>query len=932
MNFVVGQRWLCHADSELGLGIVTDIDTRRVTLHFPAVGEDRTYASNNAPLSRVTYREGELIRVRDTLELTVTAVNELRGLLIYSGVDAEGREHVAPELQLNAHVQLTTPLQRLTSGQADSLAAYQLRVETFKHVERQQHSNVAGLLGARTSLLPHQIYIAAEVASRFAPRVLLADEVGLGKTIEAGLILHQQLHTGRASRVLIVVPTPLLHQWLVEMLRKFNLRFSIFDSERFAALKEESESDNPFDSEQLVLCSLEWLSGDTDAQHLAQTAGWDLLIVDEAHHLHWAEDKENGKSGASADYLCIENLAAHSSGLLLLTATPEQAGIDSHFARLRLLDPARYNSLARFKDEEANYQNLNALVQKLLDEPKRIPPELKNYLSDVSGDTSSIIRQLLDRHGTGRVLFRNTRAAVAGFPERHVHSYPLARPELYDRGELPSASLYPETAHSATKWLAQDPRVNWLELQLKKLRPAKTLVICAHAETAIALEQQLHLRAGIRCAAFHENLSIIERDRAAAWFAETELGAQALVCSEIGSEGRNFQFAQHLVLFDLPLNPDLLEQRIGRLDRIGQGPRIDIHVPYLEDSAQSVLFHWYHQGLDLFRQSFSAGFSLYEFFAERLHAQLHNPDSDLDTLIADTQTRAAETRLALQQGRDALLELSSCNREVALTHIAAIQAEEDNGELQGYMERLWDYFGVDCEEISAHAVSLRKSDHMLTGDFPELGDDDIAATFSRTQALSREDMTFLSWEHPMVTGAIDTIVTTEHGNACIASISIKGLQPGTLLLEAIYTISCAAPKQLGLEKFLSVSPIRTLVDISGKSLGDVLSHTKLNGLCKALPRNTAQAVAKQVHTEIQQLVAHNNRLAEQQLPALIDGAAQRLHSELQHEGERLRALKQVNPAIRENEIEFFERQLAAGDLALKNAGLQLQALRLVINA
>src|SRR5690606_21036626 len=219
MNFVVGQRWLCHADPELGLGVVTAVDTRRVTLHFPAVGEDRTYATHNAPLSRVTYREGESIRIRDDIEITVTAVNELRGLLIYSGIDSEGREQVAPELQLSAHVQLTTPLQRLTSGQVDSLAAYQLRVETFGHIHRLQQSKVAGLLGARTSLLPHQIYIAAEVAQRFAPRVLLADEVGLGKTIEAGLILHQQLHTGRASRVLIVVPTPLLHQWLVEMLR-----------------------------------------------------------------------------------------------------------------------------------------------------------------------------------------------------------------------------------------------------------------------------------------------------------------------------------------------------------------------------------------------------------------------------------------------------------------------------------------------------------------------------------------------------------------------------------------------------------------------------------------------------------------------------------------------------------------------------------------
>ncbi len=100
-------------------------------------------------------------------------------------------------------------------------------------------------------------------------------------------------------------------------------------------------------------------------------------------------------------------------------------------------------------------------------------------------------------------------------------------------------------------------------------RSQKVLVICAKATTALQLEQVLREREGIRAAVFHEGMSIIERDRAAAWFAEEDTGAQVLLCSEIGSEGRNFQFASNLVMFDLPFNPDLLEQRIGRLDRIG---------------------------------------------------------------------------------------------------------------------------------------------------------------------------------------------------------------------------------------------------------------------------------------------------------------------------------------------------------------------------
>lgn len=108
---------------------------------------------------------------------------------------------------------------------------------------------------------------------------------------------------------------------------------------------------------------------------------------------------------------------------------------------------------------------------------------------------------------------------------------------------------------------------------------AKVLVICAKATTALQLEQVLREREGIRAAVFHEGMSIIERDRAAARFAEEDTGAQVLLCSEIGSEGRNFQFASNLVMFDLPFNPDLLEQRIGRLDRIG-GRMISDPRPY----------------------------------------------------------------------------------------------------------------------------------------------------------------------------------------------------------------------------------------------------------------------------------------------------------------------------------------------------------------
>ena len=107
-------------------------------------------------------------------------------------------------------------------------------------------------------------------------------------------------------------------------------------------------------------------------------------------------------------------------------------------------------------------------------------------------------------------------------------------------------------------------------------------------------------------------MSIVERDKAAHYFADEEDGAQILLCSEIGSEGRNFQFAHHLVLFDFVITPDLLEQRIGRLDRIGQTQTVQIHVPYLAKTAQHVLLDWYHEGLNAFEKTCPTGSGVFD--------------------------------------------------------------------------------------------------------------------------------------------------------------------------------------------------------------------------------------------------------------------------------------------------------------------------------
>ena len=176
------------------------------------------------------------------------------------------------------------------------------------------------------------------------------------------------------------------------------------------------------------------------------------------------------------------------------------------------------------------------------------------------------------------------------------------------------------------------------------------------------------------------------------------MGRRYWLCSEIGSEGRNFQFAHHLVLFDLPLHPDLLEQRIGRLDRIGQQETVQIHVPVLEETAQARLFAWYQEGLDAFTHICPAGAMVYARQRDSLHSWLGRAPATMTEasaaspadapLIGQTRTLAEQLNHQLHLGRDRLLELNASDFGAMGQPAQAIGDEEHTGPLAAYLDRL----------------------------------------------------------------------------------------------------------------------------------------------------------------------------------------------------------------------------------------------------
>ncbi len=961
-QFLPGQRWLSETQGDLGLGQVIAVDERCVHVAFPATGQTRLYALRNAPLVRAELDPGERIRDRTGRVLTVRARETAAGLIAYRCEDLDGISCTLPEWELDDHIHLNRPQHRLLSGRIDRDLWFTLRLETWLAGMHQAASPVLGLVGPRIGPIPHQLFIAAEVAGRYAPRVLLADEVGLGKTIEAGLILHRMLLTGRASRVLILVPEPLLHQWLVEMRRRFNLRLALFDRERLAAMADA----NPFQAEQCVLCSLDLLTGDPQAAQGALAGDWDLLVVDEAHHLAWSPDESGGGLG----YDLVAGLAALTPGVLLLTATPEQFGRAGHFGRLRLLDPDRFGDYQTFLEEEDHYAPVAALASRLLD---GAPPDEADLgeadlalLADLIGDTrgltpEQICERLVDRHGTGRILFRNTRAAIPGFPGREPIAHRLPSPAAYAEfgGE---SGLTPEAAFGPG-WADLDPRIDWLIATLRALRPTgrwksrlvrdrscipdipalpgreeagaepgrpeKVLLIAARAQTVLDLREALLRRAGIHAAVFHEGMEIVERDRAAAYFAAAEDGTQILLCSEIGSEGRNFQFAHHLILFDLPLDPDLLEQRIGRLDRIGQRETVRIYIPYLAGGPGETLYRWYAEGLGALTAPCPAAPAVFAQLGPDLHAALADP-SLADGLVARARDLTERIDAELTAGRDRLLELHSHRRNVSAALVDAVERQDAERSVADWIGRVWDLFGIENEPGPGGAVVVRPGAHRLQEHFPELPEDGMTATFDRAAALAHEDRAFLTWEHPMVRGAMDLITGSDLGASAITLVHDPRFKPATVLLEAVYIAECPAPPALEVGRFLPPTALRLVLDGAGRDLSALLPHEALRGECLTRNRKLATAVIRSQAARLAVMLERGEALAQTAAARLRDDALARMQDLLGEEMGRLRALAAINPLVRAEEIAHLEDRREQLTRHLAYTHPRLDALRVIV--
>ncbi|WP_124727161.1 SNF2-related protein [Staphylospora marina] len=417
--------------------------------------------------------------------------------------------------------------------------------------------------------LPHQINAVSRVIHEMRGRAILADEVGLGKTIEAGLILKEYLLRGLVKKALILVPSSLVLQWTRELNQKFQIP---------AMAQKQAWMWDKYD---ILVASLDTAKRDPHRE-IILSREYDMLIVDEAHKL---------KNRKTKSWQFINGI--RKKYCLLLTATPVQNEMKELFNLVSLLKPGILGNEARFrtdyvagKRQAKNEHLLREEISKVLIRNRRKDSNLnltKRLVKTVPVELSPEERALYD----GITAFIRDRSSAGADLAGALSLFVLQKEvcssrdavfhtlfKLFQRREQGREEISPEVAHlvELLRSIRKSSKVDAAVRLIRELSPEKVVLFTEYRATQDMLIRELN-RVGIKAVPFRGGFNRNKKD----WMMELfQKRAQVLVATEAGGEGINLQFCHHMINFDMPWNPMRVEQRIGRIHRLGQ--KNDVHI------------------------------------------------------------------------------------------------------------------------------------------------------------------------------------------------------------------------------------------------------------------------------------------------------------------------------------------------------------------
>jgi ATP-dependent helicase HepA len=903
VRFLDGMKILHRAQPSWGVGHVVSVseDPPRLLVEFPGrPGGAVTLSSRDGQLARFRFPAGaEALLADGTPARVLRALDGSKDALYRYTVEVPGKKpSLRPEADLRAVAPREGPIEQLSGGRWGSPSDFELRAEVVRLDLERRADALGALFASRVYVKPHQVSVAHHVLSAPQPRFVLADEVGLGKTIEAGLVLSGLLHAGLVKRCLVVAPSHLTVQWLAELFHKFNLLFTLMDPDRAAGDRAAQEADKseahpawkrgksateahstPWSRHSLVVTSLEWLSRSRPEADEAAAAGWDLVIIDEAHHLRGQRAHE-----------VASQLAARTWGLLLLTATPLQLDPAEYHALLRLVDPAPAATEEELRRRLAHQGELSREVRALLagdpsaeDRIGKLFPE-DEELQHLSGEP--LLQHLAEGYGLSSRLLRNRRISVGGFTQRILQKVELqlsddeARLErdvraalsaAHEAGRLPAGAVLSSllrrlgsspAALAAGLLTAGDPGLKKLvpraralleegrdsklrafrELLFGELLGEKVLVFAEARETidylksALARAPEGQPRGGpvrpIEALAYVGDLSPAERDKLVARFRDPE-GPRVLLCTELGGEGRNFQHCHALVNYDLAWSPAALEQRIGRIDRIGQSREVRIYAFRPGTTLASRVLDVMADGVGVFTEpvgGLDAALEQVEPELSRLGAQASDDDAEWDRATKELSARISAARAEIARAYDPLLDRRSCDLNsvralaergasrlqlpLAPARRAAGAAQDAVGTaliaLSDHLEkRLEDVtieaanrvgLAVDIEvdvlpgEVSFHVGPELRIDALAGFDLSQ--DRTVLGSFRRSIAVAREENDSFATGHPLVEALFGWVRDGELGRATVYRAHVRTPGGAQAALDARWVVAFPEPADL----------------------------------------------------------------------------------------------------------------------------------------
>lgn len=718
------------------------------------------------------------------------------------------------------------------------------------------------IAGCRTFLLTHQINTVQRILESRPIRYMLADEVGLGKTIEACLILKILKSENSAFSALIIVPKALLNQWKSELKNKFRIEAVIYKPEDKVIFYLRQRN-------KISMIALTALEDITDTQYLFDF-NWDILIVDETHRLLQMSD----------EYNCVQYLSKKINNILLLSATPIQNRKDEYLNLLKLLEPKRYENITeiQFSELVEKQEEVQSVVSNILyymdderyddvyDELVALSDYLqdsymKNYLGkfDIErayehiSELEEIISYIVENYRIEKKVIRNRRNCIGEkLAQRKV--YPIAY-DIFDDFDNKEAITYrnlieylnknnDETidfvsnvvapllqaffsspwAFYATlenlninndtltdltkKWLERTEEdiknysraidvfseipnrffrcIEWLEQKVNvKNNNVKIVVFTSFKETLTKLSDLLLLR-GINHVQFCKEMSLESLEMSVYDF-QTNDTCKIILCDETGGEGRNFQNADYVIHFDLPWTVNEIEQRIGRLDRLGREEHkriVTSVVLYTVDTIEEQLFLVWKQGLEIFTHSLSGleiiTSDLNQMIAEAISYDLENGLSKSIDEILD-MTHNIREKVSDEQEYDAGVAIYR-PLTLAINDVLSKYQDSSNNLFKTAMVKWGAQSGLKTVEKDEAVVEIPDTMFGIKSAIQTILvppnwnryqgtaslriHNKIVGTFDRKTAIKREDLLFYTVGDPVFDCIINNAINSFRGRSC----------------------------------------------------------------------------------------------------------------------------------------------------------------------